>query len=97
MVQLQVLGLSNLENEIKIRVLLSCVGENDFIRKNMSLLVPADTVSMRIVCSNVTVIEDFIVEDAEDFAVELSTTDTAVILLRSNASIRIIDQSGNPI
>ena len=45
-------------------------------------------------CNNVSIGNDVISEDPEDFLVELSTTDTRVDLTPNTARITIVDDDG---
>lgn len=65
---------------------------DDFIGGSFSRSV--DTSSSRMVCINTSIIDDTVVEEVESFTVSVSTTDTAVTISPSSATVIIIDNDG---
>jgi len=64
---------------------------DDFIGGSFSRFV--DT-SSSMVCINTSIIDDTVVEEVESFTVSVSTTDTAVTISPSSATVIIIDNDG---
>jgi len=47
-----------------------------------------------MVCINTSIVDDTVVEEVESFTVSVSTTDTAVTISPSSATVIIIDNDG---
>jgi len=65
---------------------------DDFIGGSFSRFV--DTSSSRMVCINTSIVDDTVVEEVESFTVSVSTTDTAVTISPSSATVIIIANDG---
>ena len=66
----------------------------DFEAVLSTLLYLPDDNEERSLCTNITVHSDSVVETNESFLVILMTSDEAVDLLTPNASVTIIDDTG---
>ena len=53
-----------------------------------------DTSNSGMLCISISIIDDTVVEEAEGFTVNVSTTDTAVAISPSSATVVIIDNDG---
>lgn len=53
---------------------------------------PSSSIS-QVLCTNITVTNDGVVEDTEEFLVEINTTDSSVKILQSRSSVLIMDSS----
>ena len=53
-----------------------------------------DNLTNRMLCGNITIIPDSVVENDEVFRVVLNSSDSSVKLTQSNSTVVIIDNSG---
>lgn len=60
----------------------------------VSLTFTADEVGSREECTNVSIVNDQLVEEIESFAVFINSSDTSVSIGRDNSSIILLDSSG---
>ena len=66
----------------------------DYISETKNISVQPDSLSSRIRCINFTILSDTILENTEDFTLHLFTMDSAIILMRTNSTVLINDESG---
>ena len=59
----------------------------------MTLSYAADALSSRVVCTNISIVEDEIVEDDEMFSVLINSSDPSVMIERNSAAVLIIDNN----
>ena len=57
----------------------------------MSLSYAVDVMSSRTVCTNISIVEDEVVEDDETFAVLINSSDSSVMIGRNSAVVTILD------
>lgn len=67
---------------------------SDYVSEEINILVPPDSLTARTICTNFTILRDAILENTEDFSVQLFTMDAAVIIIRENSSVLLNDNSG---
>ena len=63
---------------------------DDYTSTTVDLIFNSNT---NEVCTNITLLEDLVVEDAEQFRVILSSADPAVTLIRDVARVAIVDRT----
>ena len=67
---------------------------NDFHEVTMDLTFTPDGEMSRVLCVNITVVNDDILEDTEIFSVTISTFDDSVMFKRNTSNVFIIDDEG---
>ena len=78
-------------NRIEMHALYPTAADNDFTPAITPLVFGPSTSEL---CTNISVSQDSILETVEDFSVQLSTADPAVILSPRTASVTIVDMDG---
>ena len=67
---------------------------DDFEENTTDLLFPPDGDISRMLCVNLSIVPDVLVEDTEIFNVTISTSDTSVIISKPTSDVFILDDSG---
>ncbi len=57
------------------------------------MIFTPDELTSRMLCANITIILDSVVENTESFLVVLNSSDPAVVLTQSTATVNISDNS----
>ena len=74
-----------------MHALYPTAADNDFTPAITPLVFGSSTSEL---CANISISQDSILETVEDFSVQLSTADPAVILSPRTASVTIVDMDG---
>ena len=83
---------SHMETDVKCVCILSYIAAgSDFTQAIVPLVFGPTTSEM---CRNINISEDRILEGVEDFSLQLTTADPAVILSPRTANVTIIDMDG---
>ena len=72
----------------------SIVASEDYIAAGFSVTFVPDFSDSRILCGNISITFDEIVEYVEEFRIYINTTDSNVVILQPNSSVMIVDNSG---
>ena len=67
---------------------------DDFEENTTDLVFPPDGDISRMLCVNLSIVPDVLVEDTEIFNVTISTSDTSVIISKPTSDVFILDDSG---
>ena len=67
---------------------------DDFEEITTDLSFPPDGDMSRMLCVNLSIVPDELVEDTEIFNVTISTSDTSVIISKPTSDVFILDDSG---
>lgn len=73
--------------------LYNLLATNDYVGVDFLLIFRPDSLSSYILCQNITVIADQLVEEFENFIVSVEGTDSSLSITRNTATITIIDDS----
>ena len=66
----------------------------DYVSISFPVIFVPDSSSSRILCSNISITSDEIVEDTEEFFVTINSSDSNVRIVQPSAPVFIIDNSG---
>ena len=66
----------------------------DYVSISFLVIFVPDSSSSRILCSNISITSDEIVEDTETFLILINTSDSNVQITQPNVSVTILDNSG---
>lgn len=66
---------------------------DDFQNVSVSLTFTSDNLSSRLLCQDISVLTDPLVENPETFTVGLNTSDSSVLIVGNSATVNIMDSS----
>ncbi len=67
---------------------------SDYTNESGTVIFLPDELTSRMLCANITIILDSVVENTESFLVVLNSSDPSVVLTQSTVTINISDSSG---
>ena len=74
-------------------LLIFYTAPGDYISVSFPVIFMPDELTNRMLCVNVTIIPDSVVENDEMFRIVLNSSDSAVVLTQSTSTVDIIDSS----
>ena len=66
---------------------------SDYMNIQLPITFLPDDSASRIMCNNISLVMDELVENMEEFLITLSTLDDAVNIVQRNATVALIDSS----
>ena len=71
------------------RLLFCPTGSSDFVQVPTNVVFETSTSGRE--CAQVSILDDFVLEDSETFLIAISSLDTAVVILQSELTVTIQD------